>query len=62
MLEFTARVECPECETEFEAVWLDDSITAEDMTEPPEGDFTCPGCGHIHHQVYPGWMFRSEAG
>lgn len=62
MLEFTETAECPDCETEFEATFYDDSDTIEDVTETPEGDFTCPGCGLIHHQVYSGWMFHSEAG
>jgi catabolite regulation protein CreA len=51
------------CGETFNWTWEDDSISLEDMAEPPVADVTCPECGAVLTNVaYPGWMFRSEAG
>lgn len=62
MLQFTALVTCPECDTDFEGFWRDDSITEEDMTETPVAAQRCPECGYTEDLEWPGWMHRSEAG
>jgi hypothetical protein len=66
-LVLTALVDCDEdeggCGVTFQAVWTDDSISVEDMAEPPAADITCPECGRtVTAMEWPGWMFRSEAG
>lgn len=61
-LSFTAFIDCEECDTSYEGTWTDDSQSYEDMVDSPESDFTCPNCGHVQHEVYPGWSFHSEAG
>ena len=62
MLDLTALVDCASCGTTYEGRWLDDSMSVQDMAEPPEAVQECPSCGHRQQEVYPGWMFRSEAG
>lgn len=63
-LSFTENVECPDCEETFEGLFLDytESLTFEDMTEPPVGTHECPSCGHQFTSELTGWMFYSEAG
>jgi catabolite regulation protein CreA len=66
-LVLTALVDCDEneggCGTTFQAIWTDDSLSVEDMAEPPVASITCPECGHVHVAMeWPGWTFYSEAG
>ena len=65
-LVLTALVDCdgPDgCNETFDWTWEDDSISIEDMAEPPVADVTCPECGAVQTNVaWPGWCFRSEAG
>lgn len=62
-LQFDARWDCEQCGTTYIEHWEDDSLSLEDMAEPPVTDSTCPSCGHVHKKLeWPGWMFRSEAG
>jgi hypothetical protein len=62
----TAVVDCdgPDgCGGMFEAIWEEESMTLEDMAEPPVADQTCTECGKVHKDLaWPGWCFRSEAG
>lgn len=62
VLTFAANVDCEECGTMFEAVWVDDSLDAEQMTDPPIADQTCPGCGHTEEIEYPGFVNYGDAG
>lgn len=64
VLRFTENVDCPACGTTFEGVFhdQDQSITVEDMTEPPVGEHECPACGHRWASAATGWAFFSEAG
>lgn len=63
-LRFTQNIECRRCGLVFEGVFvdLDNSMTVEDMVEPPIGKHTCPGCGRHWFSEYSGWQFYSEAG
>lgn len=61
-LRFTETVECPHCAQEFEGVFFDDSMTVQDITDPPEGHHRCPRCGHAWRSELTGWTFYSEAG
>ena len=61
MLELSALVDCESCDATYEGHWSDDSMSVQDMAEPPEAEQTCP-CGHQQVEVYPGWCFQSEAG
>lgn len=58
----TAIIDCPSCEAPVDGIWTDDSISIEDMTEPPVAEQKCGACGANFTEEYPGWMFRSEAG
>lgn len=64
MLELTALVDCgnPACGETYEGRWLDDSMSVQDMAEPPVAVQECPLCGHTQEETYPAWCFRSEAG
>lgn len=64
MLILTALVDCanPECGAVYEGTWTDDSMSVQDMAEPPEAEQTCPTCEHKQVETFPGWCFRSEAG
>ena len=62
ILQFSANVDCENCQATYEGTWTDDSISVEDMVDAPVQVQTCPGCGHQQEEEYPGWMFRSEAG
>lgn len=62
MLELSALVDCGECGAAYHGRWLDDSMSVQDMAEPPEAEQTCPACGHRQLEVYPGWTWTSEAG
>jgi hypothetical protein len=52
---------CPACGIEFEAVWLSESDTIQDMDEAPVARQTCPD-GHTFEAEYPGWTSFTEAG
>jgi hypothetical protein len=62
MLELTALVDCAKCDTTYDGRWTDDSLSVQDMAEPPEAVQECPGCGHEQLETYPGWCWQSEAG
>lgn len=64
MVVLTALVDCgnPDCGETFEGAWTDDSMSVQDMAEPPVAVQECPSCGHKQAETYPGWCFRSEAG
>jgi hypothetical protein len=57
-----ALVDCGSCGETFEGTWTDDSMSVQDMAEPPEAGQACPACGHVQLEVYPAWCFNSEAG
>lgn len=63
-LRFTENVECRICGLLFEGVFYDpdNSMTVEDIVEPPIGEHQCPGCGHRWISAYSGWSFYTEAG
>lgn len=61
-LDFAALLDCEVCQTTFEGHWRDDSITVEDIAEPPAAPQRCPSCGHEQQVEYPGWSFFTEAG
>lgn len=60
-LRFTENVEC-RCGCVFEGVFHDDSMSVEDMTDPPIGEHRCPACAHQWVSEATGWSFFSEAG
>lgn len=62
MLELTALVDCAKCDATYDGRWTDDSLSVQDMAEPPEAVQECPGCGHEQLETYPGWCWQSEAG
>lgn len=61
-LRFTELVDCPACGQTFHGVFHDDSMSVEDLTDPPIGEHTCPECGHQFVSEMTGWTFYSEAG
>lgn len=63
-LTFTENVECPHCATIFEGQFYDlsQSLSVQDMTEPPIGQHECPECLWEWPSKMTGWMFYSEAG
>lgn len=62
MVILRANVECEACGEVYEGTWKDDSLSVQDMAEPPEAEQTCPSCGQVQLEVYPGWCWNSEAG
>jgi hypothetical protein len=64
MVVLTALVDCenPDCGETYEGRWEDDSMSVQDMAEPPAAEQECPLCGHKQFEVYPAWCFNSEAG
>jgi hypothetical protein len=54
-------IECPECGTEFEGSWHDESIDEEQRDEAPVQVQECPA-GHSFSAEYTGWSWLSEAG
>lgn len=63
-LDFTENVTCEVCGEVFEGLFSDyaQSLTFQDMTDPPLGQHTCPCCGHGWCSELTGWTFFSEAG
>jgi uncharacterized Zn-finger protein len=61
-LSFVENVDCPACATVFEGFFFSESISFEDMAEPPMGAHTCPACGNTFRSEATGWSFYSEAG
>lgn len=63
-LEFTENVECPQCGCIFEGRFFDfqQSLSVQDMTEPPMGAHECPECEWEWGSEMTGWMLYSEAG
>jgi uncharacterized C2H2 Zn-finger protein len=62
LLTFAANVDCPACELVFEGVWVDDSFDAEQVTDAPEAEFTCPRCDEVFEAEYPGFINYGDAG
>lgn len=64
MLDLRALVDCanPDCGETYEGHWADDSMSVQDMAEPPEAEQVCPLCGHKQEETYPAWCWNSEAG
>jgi ribosomal protein S27AE len=64
ILRFTENVDCPRCGEIFEGEFLDhtQSLSVQDMQEPPRGAQVCPECGHGFSAELTGWMFYGEAG
>lgn len=62
LLRFTENVDCGQCGTTFEGTFFDDSMTVEDIVDPPRGRHCCPSCGHQWASEMTGWTFYSEAG
>ena len=64
MLELTALVDCgnPDCGATYDGRWTDDSMSVQDMAEPPEAEQECINCGHRQVEVYPKWCWNREAG
>lgn len=60
-LRFVEIVACPACGTEQHCWFGDDSLSFQDMTDPPTGTQTCD-CGHTWTATATGWSFFSEAG
>jgi predicted RNA-binding Zn-ribbon protein involved in translation (DUF1610 family) len=61
-LRFTEFVDCPQCGQLSEGEFFDDSMSVEDIVDPPTGNHVCPGCGHRWSSELTGWTFFSEAG
>lgn len=63
-LSFTENVSCLRCGETFEGYFFDytQSLTVEDLTEPPRGNQVCPWCEHHFDAEMTGWMLFSEAG
>ena len=61
-LRFTELVDCPECGKTTEGVFLDFSMSVEDIVDPPIGTHLCPGCDWVWASEMTGWTFYSEAG
>ncbi len=61
-LRFTELVDCPTCETTIEGVFVDASISVEDIVDAPTGRHHCPRCGHEWVSAMTGWLFFGEAG
>lgn len=63
-LSFTENVTCPACEETFEGFFIDytQSLTVQDIAEPPRGDHLCGWCGFSWESEMTGWTFFSEAG
>lgn len=61
---FVEIVDCDSCGTTFEGFFTDQSgsLSFEDMTDPPAGTHTCPGCQRVFSTELTGWTFYSEAG
>ena len=64
MLTLHALVDCQnlECGEVYEGTWTDDSMSVQDMAEPPVAVQQCPVCGHQQEETYPAWCWTSEAG
>lgn len=62
LLRFSENVDCDECGVVFEGEFVDNSMTVEDIADPPRGRHVCPGCGHEWTSEMTGWTFYSEAG
>ena len=62
LLLFFENVECPACETVFEGEFYDDSMSVQDITEPPVGSHKCPECDTEWISQATGWTLHSEAG
>jgi uncharacterized protein YlaI len=62
VLSFTERVDCPACDTIFDATFQDDSLTVEDISEAPTATHVCPACRHTFTTAMTGWMWFGEAG
>jgi hypothetical protein len=63
-LTFSANIDCPECDTVFEGLWVDDAIDVEQLVDPPVNYQSCPNtkCGHRWEEEYPGFFNYSDAG
>lgn len=61
-LYFTEFVDCPRCDTVVDGIFTDDSITVEDIVDPPTGSHACPTCGHAWTSDMTGWTLFTEAG
>jgi hypothetical protein len=58
----SAIVECAKCMEEYQGYWTDDSIAQQDRAEAPVAAQTCPACGYVQEEAYPGWSYFTEAG
>lgn len=58
----TGTVECASCHEVYDGSWADDSMDVNDMAEAPVASQTCPSCGHVQQEEWPGWTWQSEAG
>lgn len=61
-LRFTENLDCPQCTLVFEGEFFDDSLTVQDLVDPPVGYHRCPRCGHQWTSELSGWTFYGEAG
>lgn len=64
VLRFCENVTCPACGEIFEGEFLDhtQSLSVQDMVEPPRGDHQCPYCEGRFCSALTGWMLFGEAG
>ena len=62
LLRFSANVDCEDCGAVFEGMWVDDSLDAEQMTDPPVSEQVCPSCGWSDEVEYPGFVNYGDAG
>lgn len=53
---YTCIVTCEECDMDYDASFSERAMDPEQVTDPPEGDQTCPDCGHVQHEVCSGWF------
>lgn len=60
-LVFTEVVTCPACGAEQTGVFADESMTVEDMAEPPTSEQECETCLHHWIATYTGWSTYGDA-
>jgi DNA-directed RNA polymerase subunit RPC12/RpoP len=59
---FQQLLVCEDCGADFDHTFVTDLVDVEQLTDPPEDDVKCPGCGHEFHAVYSGWFNYGDAG
>lgn len=63
-LQLDSIVTCPECETDFDAVFTaaEGVYEREDLIDAPVQRVVCPKCGHAWDAEWEGWLAHEDAG